>query len=98
MLQPSNRNIKNAKLLFDKPLVAGYKLQLNAGDNFDFGNSNTRFLLVSLGEVNLNILINTKSQMRAMKAGHFMWIQPNENVVIKILNNTQGSFALLELK
>lgn len=94
----STLNIKNAELLFDKPLVRGYKLQLSAGETFNIRKSDARFLLVSIGEVNLSIIINAKEQIQVMKAGHFIWIQANENVVIKTLDNTQGSFALLELK
>ncbi len=90
--------IKNAQLLFDKPLVRGYNVKLNIGETFNIPKSDTRFLLVSIGEVNLNIITNAKGQIRAMKAGHFIWIEPNEDVVIKTLNNTHGSFALLQLR
>jgi hypothetical protein len=94
----SSLNIKNADLLFDKPLVRGYKLRTSAGQNFNIGKSDLGLLVVSIDEVSLSLIINAKEQIRIMKPGHFIWIQPNENVVIKTLNNQQGSFALLELK
>ena len=90
--------IKNAELLFDKPLVRGYNVKLNTGETFNISKSYKRFLLVSIGEVNLSIITNGKGQILAMKAGHFVWIQANENIVIKTLDDTHGSFALLELK
>lgn len=92
------KQIKWTDLLFDGPLVKGYKLHLNSGKNFSIKKTNTPVLLVSIGEVNLSITINAREQIRVMKAGHFFWIDPNEKVVIKALNNTQGNFAMLELK
>ena len=90
--------IENAVLLFDKPFVRGYKLQISAAETFNIRKLDVRFLLVSFGEVSLSVIINAKEQVRIMKPGHFIWIEPNENVEIKTLNSTQGSFALLELK
>ena len=101
-LQPaakhSSAKIKNAELLFDQPLVRGYKLQINAAEPFNIPKSDLPFLLVSYDDVTLNVIINTKEQIRIMKPGHFIWIPPNEIVEIKNLNSSHGSFALLELK
>lgn len=94
--EKSTANIRNAQVLFKEPLVNGYKLQLSSEMNFSIKKLNTPLLLVSIGVVKLSITIDGKEQIRVMNAGHFIWIQPNENVVIKALNNTQGSFALLE--
>ena len=91
-------NIKNTVLLFDEPLVNGYKLQINSRETFTVREPDLRFLLVSLDEVTLSIFINAKEQIRVMKPGHFIWIQPNENVVIRTMNNQQAYFTLLRLK
>jgi hypothetical protein len=91
-------NIKNAVLLFDNPLVRGYKLQISAGETFNLPKSDVRFLLISMNEVTLGIVINAKEQVRVMKPGHFIWIEPNENVVISTLNSPQAGFTLLGLK
>lgn len=100
--QPSVKHsfpkIKNAELLFDKPLVRGYKLQIGVGETFTIQKSDLRFLLISMGDVTLNVISNANRETRIMKPGHFIWVQPNENVLIKALNNIEGTFALLELK
>ena len=90
--------IKNAILLFDKPLVTGYKLQIKAGETFNLQKPGLNFLLVSFDEVTLSIVSNAIEQIRVMKPGHFIWIQQNENVVIKTLDSPQAGFTLLGLK
>lgn len=91
-------NIKNAEQLFDKPLVRGYKLQIKAEETFNLPKSDLNFLLISMDEVTLSVVINSKEQKRVMKPGHFIWIQPNEDVVIKTLSGQQADFTLLGLK
>lgn len=91
-------NIKNTELLFDKPLVRGYKLQISSGEAFTMQKSDLRFLLISMGEVTLHVVNNAKEEVRVMKPGHYIWIQENENITIKTLNISPANFALLELK
>jgi hypothetical protein len=95
--KPLNNNNK-IELLFDKALVRGYKLSLKGGETFALSKWNTRFLLISLDEGQISILIDSKKQERKMQAGHFMWIEAGEHFLLKNSNISATNFALLELK
>lgn len=91
-------DIKNAELLFDKPRVRVYKLQINTEEVFNIRKSDLRVLLISIGETNLNVTTNGIEETRIMKPGHFIWMNANENIAVKKMSSSPASFALLALK
>jgi hypothetical protein len=91
--------LKNSstQLLFDRPLVRGYKLQLQKSENFKLPLSKTGYLLVSLGEATVTLQSNSSIQHRNMKAGHYCWIEAGRELSIE--NDAAFAiFTVLQLK
>jgi hypothetical protein len=85
------------QLLFDKPLVRGYKLQLVTKESFQLPSSKTGYLLVSLGEAAITLQSNGTIERRYMKSGHYYWIESGRQLSIAN-NNAFATFTLLQLK
>lgn len=85
------------QLLFDKPLVRGYKVQLTTEGSIELPSSKTGCLLVSMGDATVTLQSNSSIQHRQMKAGHYCWIEAERKYSISN-NSTAAIFTLLQLK
>jgi hypothetical protein len=85
------------QLMFDKPLVRGYKIQLATKGSLQLPLSKTGYLLVSLSEAVITFQSNGTLEHRYMKAGHYCWIEAGWQLSITN-NNAIATFALLQLK
>ena len=86
------------KLLFNKSLVNGYKLQLKTDAKLQLPASSTGYLLVSFGNADVQYQSNKILQHRIMKSGHYIWIDAGKNIVVSIRNDAPSGFLLLQLK
>jgi len=85
------------ELLFDEPLVRGYKLTLPVKGNVQLPASKTGYLLVSLGQAEVSLQSNAVIERRFMKAGHYCWAEAGKQLTIHN-SNTIAAFRLLQLK
>ncbi|MDZ4709091.1 MAG: hypothetical protein SH818_11890 [Saprospiraceae bacterium] len=92
--------IKNAalKLLFDEIQVTGYQLNLDPAKSIQLPETKTGYLLVSLGDANINIKKNRVVQKRVMKVGHYAWIEAGNRVSLTNSYHAASAFAVLHLK
>ncbi|HEV7782751.1 MAG TPA: hypothetical protein VGO58_15860 [Chitinophagaceae bacterium] len=81
------------KLIFNRFMANGYSAQLKQGDNLQLPVSGAGYLIVSIGDADINV--NTL-QSRLLKPGHSIWIEAGQ--VSSIVSNAPGSFAILQLK
>lgn len=86
------------KLLFNKPLVNGYKAQLNTNKELKLPRSATGYLLVSFGNALISFQSSKGLQHRKMKSGHYMWIDAGETISMGLNNEAPDGFLLLQLK
>lgn len=86
------------QLLYDRPLVRIYTLQLTTGAGFQLPSSKAGYLLVSTGEAAVTFQSNGNNEHRFMKGGHYCWIEAGKEISIAANNNAPVMFALLQLK
>lgn len=86
------------KLLFKERQVNGYDAELKTGEVLQLSNSATGYLLVSKGESVVDYKINGTRRHRIMKAGHYIWIDAENNFSIETKDNKPANFVLLQLK
>jgi len=85
------------QLMFDKPLVRGYIVQLATKEHLQLPSSKTGYLLVSLGEAVITLQLNGTMEHRYMKAGHYYWIESGRQMSIEN-KNAFATFSVLQLK
>jgi len=88
----------SARLLFNRPEVNGYQVRLDRKSNLELPACENGYLLISLGESEVNYTTNNSTQRRLMKAGHYIWIEAGKVSSLKIINETSAAFGLLQLK
>jgi hypothetical protein len=86
------------KLLFKEQQVNGYDAELKTGDILQLPNSLAGYLLVSKGESVVDYRINGTRRHRIMKAGHYIWIDAENNFSIEPKDHKPATFVLLQLK
>lgn len=86
------------QLLFDAPLVRGYRVQLAANGSFQLPVSKTGYLLVSLGEASVILQSNSTGEHRLMRAGHYCWINASHATSLRTSDTSLATFTLLQLK
>src|SRR6185369_10982499 len=91
--EPALQNV-SLKLLFDEPLVRGYKAELPAGSNLTFPLSKAGYLIISTGTASLTFQTGGIIQQRLMKAGHYCWL----NEASTLTSNTSANLVILQLK
>jgi len=91
--EPALQNA-SLKLLFDEPLVRGYKAELPAGNSLSFPFSTTGYLIISTGNASLTFQTGGIMQQRVMKAGHYCWLKEASTLT----SNTSADLVILQLK
>lgn len=86
------------QLLFDAPLARGYRLTLPANGSLTMPSSKTGYLLVSLGEAEVNLRAGNTGEHRIMKAGHYNWIKAGDPSTLVNGDHTVAAFELLQMK
>jgi hypothetical protein len=86
------------QLFFSAPLANGYHLQLQAGKKIELPVSATGYLLLSTGDAVVEYKVNDYIEHRAMKGGHYLWIEPGKLFSITSDGKTPAGFLLLQLK
>lgn len=85
-------------LLFDKPLVNVYRLQLKTNVKFSLPVSASGYLLVSFGNANLVYESGKIVQYRKMKGGHYLWIGAGKTASLRVNDELVSDFLLLQMK
>lgn len=86
------------KLVFKRLLANGYDVQLEPGNKMQLPASAAGYLLICIGEADINYEVNNSTQRRIMKGGHYIWIEPGKSSSINASGNTTVAFTLLQLK
>lgn len=82
------------KLLFDEKSARGYRLTLNAGEQFQL-KRNTPLLIVSLTDASGKVSIDDQV---FSKKGQFLFVPAGKNILISNSEQQTSSFVILELK
>ncbi|MEO8763995.1 MAG: hypothetical protein ABI416_06900, partial [Ginsengibacter sp.] len=90
--------IAHLQILFDKPLVRGYHLQLPANGNLQLPASKNGYLLLSLGEASVNYKSLGAIENYNLEAGHYHWVSAGQEFSITLSNSTPAAFTLFQLK
>lgn len=90
--------LPKTELLFDKPRVIGYRVQISNTEIFRLQKVSLPCLLISLGDATLKISRNREQEIRVMKAGHYEWIRPGGDLVIQSDEPAPAKFAWLVFK
>lgn len=85
------------RLLFDAPLVRGYRVQFATAGSFKIPSSKVGYLLVSQGQAAVTFQSNGIVQRRFMQAGHYGWIDAGQELSLNT-DNTSAIFTLLQMK
>ena len=86
------------KLLFKEQQANGYEAELKSGNVLQLPHSPAGYLLVSKGNIVVDYRINGSRQHRIMKAGHYIWIDPESNFSLETKDNKSANFVLLQFK
>ena len=86
------------QLFFNEPLANGYHLQLLPDNVVQLPPSAAGFLLLSLGAATIEYKQNDYLQHRAMKSGHYLWIDAGRLFAFTGSGDTPAKFLLLQLK
>ena len=92
--------IQNAslKLLFNEERANGYIADLTTGNHFQLPSSANGYLIISKEAASIDLVINSKTQHRVMKPGHYAWIEPGNGCLFRSNETKPGSFIILQLK
>jgi hypothetical protein len=85
-------------LLFDKPLVNGYRWKILSPGKLDLPSAKNGYLLISFDDAHLSCKIKGVIDFRKMKAGHYVWIEGESGAAITVDDAAGGEFLLLQLK
>ena len=98
LINPSDLKLKDDELtaLFNEKLVTGYKMRFSNGRTMTLPVSRSGYLVVSMGNAFIDIMVNGTIQHRNMKAGHYVWLDGKEATTITC--NTIADYILLQLK
>jgi hypothetical protein len=100
ILQKGKQNIDSPiqenglRLLFDEPVVRGYRLNLETGKVISI-KKETAFLIIGLSDALNNVQVNQK---QFSKKGNYLFIDANQTITISNNSNQVHSFAVLEIK
>lgn len=86
------------KLFFNKPLANGYRLELQKDSHVELPSSAIGYLLLSIGPAWIEYKTNDHVQLRLMKGGHYIWIEPGKSFSFASRMDSPSSFVLLQLK
>ena len=84
-------------LLFNQPLVNGYRLKFSAGTQLELPSSASGYLLLSTDETTIEYKTKESVQKRLMKAGHYIWIEAGRPATVTAVYRS-ASFLLLQVK
>ena len=85
-------------LLFNQQQVNGYGTELKPGNTLQLPASTAGYLIISKEEAVIEYSVNSKKQLRIMKAAHYIWIDAGNSVSIWPKENNPANFVILQLK
>jgi len=86
------------QLFFNAPLANGYHLQLAPDNSIELPVSRAGYLILSNGDVVTEYKVNGSNQLRNMKSGHYIWIDPGSQFSMTSRGKATANFLVLQLK
>lgn len=91
-------NNPSLQLLYNESLVNVYKLEIKDILEIKLPPSKKGYLLISLGDVLIEMERDSIPQHRKMKAGHYIWMEAGKSLAIIYCKTIHAKFTLLQLK
>ena len=89
---------KYSRLETDTPWVRIYKIMLPKNEQLTIHEMKRTFVVVSVNDLKINLIINEKETVSSVSAGDFFWLNAGDRFTLRNPGDSMASMALIEVR